>query len=278
MAILITKNNGEREPFNEAELDNSLRRAGASEAIRSKIVQAMVADLRENITTQEIYQHAFEMLRNGEKDPVAARYSVKRAILDLGPSGFPFERFVAEILKSMGYTEVDTGVAAQGKCAPHEVDVMAKHDGMRVAAEVKFHNNLGVKTDLKVALYVKARFDDLSSKGNAVDEGLLITNTRFTRNAIRFGQCSGMNLLGWDYPQNRGLETLIDEAGVHPITALTSLSSKEKRALLDDDIVLCRQMPATEAQLLGYGIPTPKHDKIKREVHELCSIVQSPSQ
>lgn len=275
MSVLITKMNGEQEPFVESKLDRSLARVGTSKEMRDKIIKNTVEQLHDGITTQEIYEYAFNLLRQEERQPVAARYSVKRAILDLGPSGFPFEQFVANVLKSIGYENVETGVAAQGNCAPHEVDVMAQHQGRRVAAEVKFHNSLGAKTDLKVALYVKARFDDLSGKGNKVDEGWLITNTRFTRNAARFGSCSGMNLLGWDYPRGRGLEVLIDEAGVHPITALTTLSHDEKRSLLNDNIVLCRQMPYEESDLRKYGIANEKHDTVRSEVKGLCSIPKS---
>jgi len=275
MAILITKANGEQEPFDELKLDRSLSRVGTSKDIRDKIIKHTLEELREGITTQEIYEHAFALLRQEERHPIAARYSVKRAVLDLGPSGFPFEQFVAAIMKSMGYTDVTTGVAAQGKCAPHEVDIMAQHEGKRVAAEVKFHNSLGIKTDLKVALYVKARFDDLSKKGGNVDEGWLITNTRFTRNAARYGSCNGMNLLGWDYPRKRGLEVLIDEAGVHPITALTSISNNVKRELLNDDIVLCRQIPEDDEVLVRYGVQQDAIASVRDEIKELCSISKS---
>ena len=271
MATLITKMNGEQEPFNPEKLDRSLARAGASADIRKRIVQHTVETIHDGITTQKIYQHAFDLLRTEERKPVAARYSVKRAVLDLGPSGFPFEQFVAAIFESMGYTDVQTGVAAQGKCAPHEVDVMAKHQGKHIAAEVKFHNSLGTKTDLKVALYVKARFDYLTNKGATVDEGWLITNTRFTRNAARFGNCSNMHLLGWDYPRGRGLEVLIDQAGVHPITALTSISQTQKRALLDDNIVLCRQIPETDQEMARYGIDGDTHEAVREEVKGLCT-------
>ena len=197
--------------------------------MRKRVIAGTKEKLYDGITTQEIYQYAFELLRDEEKRPVAARYSIKRAVLDLGPSGFPFEQFVAQIIKTMGYDNVKTGVAAQGKCVSHEVDVMAEHDGKHMAAEVKFHNSLGIKTDLKVALYVHARFEDLRNSSHHIDEGWLITNTRFTRNVVKFATCSNLKLLGWDYPRGRGLEVLIDEAHVHPITALTTLTSKEKR-------------------------------------------------
>tara|TARA_B100000745_G_scaffold272541_1_gene200473 strand:+ start:2117 stop:2974 length:858 start_codon:yes stop_codon:yes gene_type:complete len=264
--------NGEQEPFHESKLERSLAHAGASQDIRRGIVDHIVAEIRDGMTTQEIYEHAFELLRQREKDPVAARYSVKRAVLELGPSGFPFEQFIAEIFKTMEYTDVETGVAAQGKCAPHEVDVMAVHAGKKVAAEVKFHNSLGIKTDLKVALYVRARFDDLKSADAKIDEGWLITNTRFTRNAARFGNCTGMNLLGWDYPRGRGLEVLINRAGVHPITALTSLTAEQKRYLLKKNLVLCRQLELDGESLRSYGVRNDDHENVRNEVRELCRL------
>lgn len=273
MSVLIQKNNGDREPFNEEKLDRSLRRVGASKEMRDRVIAETTKKLYDGITTQEIYEYAFELLRNDESKPVAARYSVKRAVLDLGPSGFPFEQFMAEIFKLMGYKNVRTGVAAQGKCAPHEVDLMAEHgENKHVAAEVKFHNSLGVKTDLKVALYVHARFEDLRDSNYHIDEGWLITNTRFTRNVVKFASCSGLKLLGWDYPHGRGLEVLIDEAHVHPITALTTLSKNEKRVFLENDIVLCRQLRDDLSMLEQYGVEHGKHTSVEDEVRGLCSI------
>jgi len=272
MNTLITKLNGEQEPFNESKLDASLKRVGASASVREHIIKQTLSQLHEGMTTQEIYEQAFEHLRTKEVHPVAARYSVKRAVLDLGPSGFPFEQFVSRVVETIGYTKVQTGVATQGKCAPHEVDIIAEHNGKKMAAELKFHNSLGIKTDLKVVLYVKARFDDLSNTGDTIDEGWLITNTRFTKNVIRFANCSGMHLLGWDYPRGRGLEVLIDEAGVHPLTALTSLTNFEKKAYLDDNIVLCRQIPSSDDDLKKYGITGERTNTVRNEIHKLCAL------
>ena len=272
MATLITKANGEQEPFKREKLERSLTRVGASQEMQEHIIAKVEEKLHDGISTQEIYEYAFEILRADAQKPVAARYSVKRAVLDLGPSGFPFEYFVAEVLRAIGYTDVQTGVAMQGKCAPHEVDIAGMHEQQRMIGEIKFHNNLGVKTDLKVALYVKARFDDLQAAHKNIDEGWLITNTRFTRNAARYGNCSNMRLLGWDYPRERGLEVLIDEAGVHPVTALTTLTNQHKRALLDDGLVLCRQLDTGDDVLRAHGVPQEKHAAIREEVTRLCGL------
>jgi hypothetical protein len=48
------------------------------------IVRHIKGELKEGMTTSEIYQHAFSLLKKYHA-PVAARYSLKQAIIDLGP-------------------------------------------------------------------------------------------------------------------------------------------------------------------------------------------------
>lgn len=270
---MITKADGQLEPFDPAKLEHSLAHAGASSTMRAKILSHVLKQLHPGIMTEEIYHHAFEILREQEEKPVAARYSMKRAVFALGPSGFPFERFLAEVFKGHGW-RVQTDVTLNGRCAPHEIDVLMEKDGKRMGIEAKFHNDPGGKTDIKDALYVKARYDDLKAAPEAssrVDEGCLVTNTRFTRNAIRYGQCSNLRLLGWDYPRTRGLLNLIEEAGVHPLTCLTTLTEGEKRRLLDQRIVLCKHVQ-TPHILSEYGVKPDRIPKVLEEAKLLCGI------
>jgi hypothetical protein len=154
----------------------------------------------------------------------------------------------------------------------HEVDVVAEKSGKRIGIEAKFHNDPGGKTDIKDALYVRARFEDLHASpapGARVDEGWLVTNTNFTHNAIRYAQCSGLTLIGWDYPEGHGLLRLIEEARVHPLTALTTLSESEKRRLLDKKIVLCKSIQAPHI-LREFGIRPDKIEMVLEEARQLC--------
>ncbi|OGG45586.1 hypothetical protein A2673_01075 [Candidatus Kaiserbacteria bacterium RIFCSPHIGHO2_01_FULL_50_13] len=269
--MLITKADGEQEPFSPDKLRTSLRRAGASKDAEHNIVERITNTLRPHITTGDIYRQAFDELRRVEEKPIAARYSIKRAILDLGPSGFPFEQFFAEVLRAHGWV-CRVGVALTGRCAPHEVDVVAEKNGKRVGVEAKFHNDAGGKTDIKDALYVKARFDDLHSapeNSSRTDEYWLVTNTRFTRNAIRYAQCSNLNLIGWDYPRSRNLLTLIEEAHVHPLTCLTTLSEGEKKRLLDQRVVLCKSVQ-TPHVLKEHGVQPNRIPEVLDEARRLC--------
>ena len=270
---LIKKSDGELEAFDPAKLEHSLAHAGASSTMRARILAHVVQQLHPGMVTEEIYHHAFQMLREHESAPVAARYSMKRAVFALGPSGFPFESFLAEVFRGHGWS-VQTEVTLTGRCAPHEVDVLMEKDGHRVGIEAKFHNDPSGKTDIKDALYVYARYEDLKKAPMAssrVDEGYLVTNTRFTRNAIRYAQCSNLRLIGWDYPRTRGLLNLIEEAKVHPLTCLTTLSESEKRRFMDKKIVLCKHVQAPHL-LQDFGIKPDRIMKVMEEAKLLCAI------
>ena len=271
--ILVTKADGEQERFDPTKLEHSLALSGASSTMRAKVLAHVLHELKPGMMTEEIYTHAFDMLRREEVTPVAARYSIKRAVFALGPSGFPFEQFLAEVFKAHGWN-TKTGVALNGRCAPHEVDVFAEKNGKRIGIEAKFHNDPGGKTDIKDALYVHARYEDLRNTPEAssrVDEGYLVTNTRFTRNAIRYAQCAGLSLIGWDYPRSRNLFSLIEEGRVHPLTCLTTLSNTEKHRFLEQRIVLCKHV-GTPHILKEFGVKPERIAGVIEEAGQLCGI------
>jgi hypothetical protein len=270
---MIKKADGEPELFDPTKLERSLQHAGASSTIRARILGRMLHELQPLMTTEDIYRRAYEMLKEEEVAPVAARYSVKRAVFALGPSGFPFEQFLAEVLRAHGW-KTQTDLMMIGRCAPHEVDVLAEKNGKRVGIEVKFHNEQGGKTDIKDALYVHARYEDLKKSPlhtSRIDEGWLVTNTVFTRNAIRYARCANLTIIGWDYPRTRGLVSLIEDARVHPVTALTTLSENEKRRLLDRKIVLCKSVGVPHV-LKENGVPDGKIAAVIDEAKRLCGI------
>lgn len=274
--ILVLKSTGESQEFEPAKLVNSLRKAGASKDQAESVLLHIQREMTSGMTTSEIYGHAFSVLRK-LASPIAARYSMKRAIADLGPNGFPFEKFIAEIFKAEGY-ETLTDQIVQGHCVEHEVDVVAWKGNDLVMIEAKFHNELGIKSDLKVALYVKARYDDLrgreyefGGKSRPLTVFQLFTNTKFTDHAIRYASCAGLSLIGWNYPSNGNLEDLVQESAMHPLTSLTTLSKTEKRTLLDAGFVLCKQVAAIGDGLTSYGIDKVKIPEVLREITHLCA-------
>jgi hypothetical protein len=270
----IIKADGTIEAFDGTKLETSLRKAGASERTAERIRRTIEASISTAAESHEIYKRAFQMLRQ-EARPAAARYSLRRALFEFGPTGHPFEDFVAEIFKKEGWL-VEGRRMIPGKCVPHEVDVYATRAGEYLAAELKYHNDPGYKTDVKVALYVKARFDDIwqcdpKTTGTCpVDHGFLITNTKFTSHAVQYAKCSGLGLLGWSYPSTGNLYDRIVANGVYPVTALTTLKKAEKRLLIDQNVVTCEQVAERRDLLRELGITPERIGSILAETKTIC--------
>lgn len=280
---LIIKANGETEAFDPKKLYYSLERAGADSDSIEGIVSTVVSEITDGTPTKDIYRRAFNLLRSKRKKPVAIRYSLRRAIAELGPSGYPFERFFGEILKRKGY-DVRVGVDVQGWCAPHEVDVSARKDGTHMLVECKFHNNHALRSDLKTTLYVQARFEDLEKRylqdkveSERFHEAWLVTNTKFTSNAISYGSCIGMRMIGWGYPKGEGLRELVEETNVYPITVLPSLSQKKVALLLQQDIVTCADLKARPSVLKEIGLSDKHITRIHNELDMTCALTKSCS-
>lgn len=274
----VTKASGEKEEFSESKLRRSLKEAGAPHGLIDEIVAHITSELGDDVTTSTIYTHAFALLRR-HRLPAAARYSLRQAIMQFGPSGFPFERFVGEILKAHGYA-VKIGAMLPGFCVTHEVDILAEKENKHIFVECKFHNNHGIKSDVKVALYVKARFDDITKahemeahgegRHPRIHEGWLVTNTKLTAQAIEYSACAGLTLIGWNYPKKGNLQDLILSTGVHPITCLSTIESGTKNRLLADGVVLCRDVLDNKDILRGQGMTEDEIKAVFEEVRELC--------
>lgn len=271
----IKKSSGELEVFNKAKLVDSLQKAGASMFVAEDVANQIENKLKEGMPTSMIYTQSFKLLRKKESRP-AIRYSLRRSIAELGPTGFPFEDFVAEIFKQKGYKTIND-VIVKGKCTEHEIDVVAFNDDHLIMTEVKFHNQLMLKSDVKVALYIKARFDDLSGvefdiegKKRKMTQGLLLTNTKFTENAIQFGVCSGVNMIGWNFPDKGNLHDLIEETGLHPLTCLTTLSGREKKLLLEKEIVTCKTLKEKINVLTDMNLTESRVKRVSKEIDEIC--------
>lgn len=274
---MIEKASGELETFSESKLRRSLERVHATPATTEKIVAQILRELKNGDKTSDIYTHAFSSLSEYER-PVAARYHLKRALMELGPSGHPFEKLVGKLLGEQGF-RVEVGTIVEGACVSHEVDVTAQKDSHHIMVECKFHNQPGVKSDVKVALYVQARFEDVTKKwqqqpshGQKFHEAWLVTNTKLSTDAIRYATCVGMTAIGWSYPENNSLESLIERLKLHPLTCLTTLSSFQKQQLLDQGLVLCRDIVDSPDILKSIGLTEVTATQVIKEVRNLCHL------
>ncbi len=261
--VNVLKANGIAEPFSEEKLRDSMTRTGISSTEQNKVISNLKSNLHENIPTSEIYEHITRSLQN-KSYLIKLRYTLKQAIMALGPTGYPFEDYVSEILKSKGYLTQVRSILT-GKCVNHEIDVIAEKAGTeKLMVEAKFHNAPGIHTEVHVSLYTKARFDDLKEKYQ-FDRAWLFTNTKITPDALAFALCVNMGVVSWSYPQNESLRDLVEKERLYPITILSSLSQAQKQLLLDSHTVLVKEMLKNNECLDLLGIQTDKKEQIIEE-------------
>lgn len=273
----IVKADGTREAFDPSRLTSSLVRAGAGQHLAEEITETITSSVVAGAFSKEIYARAFGMLRK-EARPVAARYALRRALLEFGPTGHPFEDFISHLFRKEGWV-VETRKIIEGHCVSHETDFYASLPGKNefLAAELKYHNDPGYKTDLKTALYVKARFDDIFAcdpkiRSCPINRGMLVTNTKFTTEAIRYAECAGVELLGWSYPLGNSLLERMAQAKVYPIPALTTLTHSEKRLLIDARIVAVHQITEDRSVLDMLRLPVARVGEIIAEAEGLLAL------
>jgi HJR/Mrr/RecB family endonuclease len=197
MHIYIKKADGTKELFDEKKLKGSLRNSGADKKTIDEIISEITEIAFDGITSNAIYKIAAKLLR-GKSKVASMRYNLTNAIALLGPEGFAFEVFLAEIVKAHGYKKVMTGKKIRGRCMVHELDVVGESDKEKITIEAKFHNSRSKKSDLQVILYMKARFQDVQESGyygNKKPKQVIITNTKFTDNAKKYAKCSGTEVI-----------------------------------------------------------------------------------
>ncbi len=238
----VKKKSGKLEPYSREKLERSLAHCGAGNGLTKRVLDKVEAKFKEGMSTSQIQKLAMDTLSR-ESKALAANYSLKKSILDLGPAGFHFEKLVAKILEAEGF-DVEVGVVLPGRCVSHEVDVIARRKDKTFFVECKFHKSAGKKNDIKTALYINARNIDLreSQRAPNFDQYLLVSNTVFTKDAIQYSECVGLGLLGINYPTPETLGTLIQTHGLYPLTALKSLRKNEKEELLDSGYITCRDL------------------------------------
>ena len=271
--ITITKASGVQDKFSSEKLRASLKKSGADDNTVENILFEIESILYDGISTKKIYQAAFNMLKKGLKSN-AGRYNLKRAIMALGPSGFPFEKYIAAIFEWQGY-KVQTQLFLEGACVTHEIDVLAENEDHFLLTECKFHNSLGIVSNVKIPLYVHSRYRDVQNNWQKTSgkplKCCVVTNTKFSADAVKYAVCAGLRLLSWDYPPKESLRNLIDESGLYPITCLTSLTNKEKETILMEGIVLCKELLKREALLHDLRISLTRIPNILSEIKSLCS-------
>lgn len=272
----IKNNAGETVEFEVSKLKNSLRNSGAGEQSVKKVLETVLPKCFEGITTGELYKMAFEELKK-ISNSVAARYSLKKALLELGPAGFYFEQWISRVFQNIGY-KTETGQLIKGHSVTHEADVIAKKNDKTYWIECKFRNAEDTKISVTTPMYVLSRIKDISNiqynlfeTKTKFTDGWLITNTYFTKDSVAFSEYYGLRLLSWDYPKDKNIKSLVDQNALYPITCLTTLNEKEKQKLLEEKCVLVKELFNNQNLLNILELNQEKKSEVLKEAGELMN-------
>lgn len=270
----VQKYSGELVDFDVNRLKGSLLKSGATEETVAHVWEKMSPTLFDGMTTRQLYKTAFQLLKQ-QRNSLAARYSLKKALRDLGPSGYLFEKWVARLFRYYQY-ETKTGLILEGNAVSHEVDVVAQKEKSLLLIECKFRNTVDAKVNVTNPMYFLSRFLDLKEKSfnffgtdSLFSQAWLVTNAYLTKDAVSFGDYYGLHLLSWDYPMGNSIKNRVDTAGLYPLTCLTTINANEKEKLLSADYILVKDILDEPKSLNNLGATASRVKKIYKEAHEL---------
>jgi hypothetical protein len=274
--IYIINKRGEKEPFSEKKVYNSARKVGASNKLAKEIATTIRKKVYPGMTTNEIYDQVEEMLEK-EYPKGGIRFRLKEAMMSLGPSGFPFEKYIRGVLQELGF-EVNINQFIKGSCVTHEIDVLAKEKKYCLIGECKYHTIPGGRVDLKIGLHHYARYLDIQvgdyfkkKLKNLKPRPIIITNSKFTSKLLKYAECVGLDLLGWKYPRGTGLEYIIETEKFYPITILPSFKDGLLEVFSQQGLMLAQDLLAIDPEKYSkkLGISKRKISALKKEAEIL---------
>lgn len=260
----IINSRGEQEPFSVKKVYRSARRVGASAKLAQRITEEVSQLVYTGISTKDIFKEVRQRLH--QETPMAAvRFNLKEAMKMLGPTGFPFEKYISNVFKHWGH-KVKINQLFSGKCCSgYEIDFTAEKDGVLKIGECKYHHINQGPVQIEVALANYARFWDIKNRFDSLEHlsgakeicSILVTNARFSSRAIQYSECLGVELLGWNYPKGKGLEYFIDSQNLYPVTILPSFKKEWGDVFAAAGLMLAKDLLTNDIKSLNRQLRLP---------------------
>lgn len=256
----VTKADGRRQPFDRRKVQRTLRNLGLGEGDAERIAGEIEASVPDGVKTAAVLR----MIRTRARPvrpAVSHRINLRRALALLRPKP-EFEEFVRVLLREHGY-RVETGCILAGRCGEHEVDAVAQKDGTTIFVEVKHHASHHRMTGLDEGRIARAIVEDLQEgfrSGRCVvsiDGALIVCNTKLSEHAKRYATCRGIGHIGWDYPEDCNLRTMIEDTGSYPVTIVSGVSPSVATRLAAAGFITAKQVAYGDATAIARdaGIP-----------------------
>jgi hypothetical protein len=245
---------------------------GANRRIAEEVALRVERSVYDGMSTSKVLQLTVRLLR-GYKPAIRHFLDLRRG-LSLMDSKPEFEVFVQVLLGNSGF-EVSPNMILAGRCVEHEVDAIAKRDGVTFFVEAKHHVNYHTLTGLDESRIARAILEDVSegfelgSCRVKIDRAMIVTNTRYSEHARRYGKCRNIVQIGWNSPVGLSLQSMIEENNLYPISCIRGLKRETRTKLVTKRIVLIKQLleekPSTLARETGIPKETLKQLITKAE-------------
>ena len=261
VGVFVTKADGTRQLFDREKVARTCLRMGASRKIADEVAERVEKQLYDGIPTSKVLQMTLRLLRNYR--PAIRHFLDLRRGLSLMEPKPEFESFVQILLAHNGF-EVSPNRVIAGKCVEHEVDAIARKGGVTYFVEAKHHVNYHTLTGLDESRIARAVLEDVTegfefgSGDLKIDRAMIVTNTRYSEHAIRYGKCRNILQIGWSSPVNLSLQSMIEEKNLHPLSGLRGLKRETKTKLVNAGIVLMKQLFEEEPCTLARKTGVPK--------------------
>jgi len=218
--VYVIKANGEKAPFEKERIVKTCKRSGVPNDIARSIADEVASKVYEGMQTSEILDMVLERLKKYEAHHYH-KYQLKEAIAALEPNFNEFEKYTEHLLRALGY-KTKWNLIIKGECVEHQIDVLAEKDGVAYMVECKHHINPHRWCGLGTMLQTWAAFDDIYQGKNErnLQAVWLVTNTKFSAHAVRYGTAKKMIMTGWNYPAKQSLRDMIEKGSLYPITVL----------------------------------------------------------
>ncbi|MFH1424271.1 MAG: restriction endonuclease [archaeon] len=243
--VYVIKANGERAKFDREKILRTCERSGVPKDVAERIVSEVEQNVREGTTTKDILTWVLAKLNKYEQAH-SKKYELKQALAALEPGEHEFEKYISHLFRAHGY-ETEWNKIVQGECIEHQMDVIVEKDGKKYLVECKHHVNPHRFCDLGTVIQTWARFDDINKGPNkgVYDNIMLVTNTKFSEHGTRYAKAKGTLLVGWNYPPDGDLRSMIDDKSIYPLTIL-NIEKKVHEKLSKAGILLIEELAESD--------------------------------
>jgi len=245
LQFYVAKADGSRQLFDREKVAKTCLRMGLNRRIAYEVADEVEARIYDGIPTSQVLKLIFRLLR--KRTPTIRHFLDLRKGLSLMVSKPESEKFVQILLVHQGF-EVSPNRVIIGKCVGHEIDAIARKNGITYFVEAKHHSNYHTPTGLDESRIARAVLEDvtegfaLGKSDVKIDRAMIVTNTRYSEHANRYGKCRDILQIGWSSPKMLALQNIIEEKKLYPLSCIKGLNSEIKMKLVISGIVLMKQL------------------------------------